>query len=124
MYTRDLTGREKQAIRRLVRAMCANYDEEYECLPLEGPCYMLCIGFNTSRLCKYFKKCVMPLNPGLERVFSGGAAINTKPCAFCGRAFLLNGRQAYCSKRCATAQRRLSVARNVKALRERKRHRV
>lgn len=35
MPVRELTGREKQAIRRLVKSSCANYDEEYGCLPLD-----------------------------------------------------------------------------------------
>jgi hypothetical protein len=124
MYTRELTGREKQAIRRLVRTMCASFDEEYECLPLDGTCYRFTIAFNTRKLCKYFQSSVLPLDPKLERVFIGGAMPDTKPCAICGRAFTLNGRQTYCSKQCAATGRRRSVARNVKAHRERERRDV
>ena len=40
MRIRELTGKEKQEIRRLVKTMCANYDEKYRCLPLNGDCYM------------------------------------------------------------------------------------
>ena len=32
---RELTGREKQRIKKLVTSLCANYDKEYGCLPLE-----------------------------------------------------------------------------------------
>ncbi len=119
MYTRELTGREKQAIRRLVKVMCANYDDEDECLPLNGPCYMFFIGFTTSGLCKYFKSAVLPIDPKLERIFTGGVTQGTKPCAFCGRVFPLNGRQDYCSKQCAAESRRRAVARYVRAFRER-----
>lgn len=33
---RELTGREKQKIKKLVTSCCANYDKEYGCLPLSG----------------------------------------------------------------------------------------
>ena len=39
--SRELTREEKSAIRKLVFSLCANYDREYGCLPLDGPCYML-----------------------------------------------------------------------------------
>ena len=38
---RELTREEKAAIRRLVISMCANYDRECGCLPLDCECYML-----------------------------------------------------------------------------------
>ena len=37
--SRELTREEKRAIRKLVFSLCANYDREYGCLPLDGPCY-------------------------------------------------------------------------------------
>jgi len=122
MQIRELTGRERQAIRRLVKTMCANYDADYGCLPLGGDCYMFYgVAHTNSALCKYFRRAVMPLDRELERIFTGGAAPDTKPCAVCGRAFPLNGRQAYCSEKCAAAGRQKSVAGNVRAYRERKR---
>ena len=36
--SRELTREEKSAIRKLVFSLCANYDREYGCLPLDGPC--------------------------------------------------------------------------------------
>ena len=33
---RELTGREKQRIKKLVTSLCANYDKEYGCLPAIG----------------------------------------------------------------------------------------
>jgi len=39
---RELTRHERAVIRKLVVGMCANYDSEYGCLPLDyGGCYML-----------------------------------------------------------------------------------
>ena len=33
---RELTGQEKQRIKKLITSLCANYDKEYGCLPLSG----------------------------------------------------------------------------------------
>ena len=33
---RELTGKEKRQIKKLVVSKCANYDKEYGCLPLSG----------------------------------------------------------------------------------------
>ena len=38
---RELTREEKRAIHKLVKSLCANYDKDYGCLPLDCPCYML-----------------------------------------------------------------------------------
>ena len=38
---RELTREEKAAIRKLVTRLCANYDRDVGCLPLDCPCYML-----------------------------------------------------------------------------------
>ena len=38
---RELTVREKQRIKKLVTSLCANYDKEYGCLPLDCDCPML-----------------------------------------------------------------------------------
>ena len=81
-HTRELSAKEKRAIRKLVTSTCATYDPEYECLLLEGTCYMFTIAFNTSGLCKYFRDAVLPTDPALEAVFTGKA---TKPCQRCGR---------------------------------------
>ena len=121
MKIRDLTGREKQAIRKLVKTMCANYDDEYGCLPLDCDCFMFGKAYSGGALCKWFRKALMPLDPKLEQLFTDGAAPETKPCVICGSAFPLNGRQAYCSGKCAKTGRRKSVANNVRAYRDRKR---
>lgn len=47
---RELTGREKQRIKKLITSLCANYDKEYGCLPLDCDCPMLGICFTNSAL--------------------------------------------------------------------------
>lgn len=37
---RELTGREKQQIKKLITSLCANHDKEYGCLPLDCECPM------------------------------------------------------------------------------------
>jgi len=121
MRIRELTGREKQAIRRLVKTMCANYDDDYGCLPLDCDCFMFGKAYSGGALCKWFRDAVLPLDAELEQIFTGGIAPDMKPCTVCGTAFPLNGRQIYCTDKCAAEGRRKSVAGNVRAYRERKR---
>ena len=119
MHIRELTGREKQAIRRLVKTSCANYDSEYGCLPLDADCPMFDKAYSGGALCKWFRSALMPTDPRLAQIFADNT-VKTKPCAVCGKAFPLNGRQTYCSPQCAKAVRRKSVADSVKAHRNSK----
>ena len=63
--SRELTRKEKTAIRSLVVTWCANYDREYGCLPLDSDCYMLGKCW-TGSYCRYFRESVLPLDPALE----------------------------------------------------------
>ena len=104
--SRELTREDRAAIRSLVVKWCANYDREYGCLPLDCECYMLGKCY-TGALCRYFREAVLPLDPRLEAALAAdGAAPDFKSCPVCGGAFVPNGRQAYCSQRCAQAARR------------------
>ncbi|MCL2774325.1 MAG: cysteine-rich VLP protein [Oscillospiraceae bacterium] len=116
MQYKEFTRREQQAIRRLVTDMCANYDDKYGCLPLNGICYMFTIISPNSPPCKYFRDAVLPLNPSLETVFSG--IRETKPCKICGAEFAPTGRQAYCSEKCRHISRRLATAARVRKHRQ------
>ena len=51
---RELTGREKQRLKKLITSLCANYDKEYGCLPLDCDCPMFGICYTNSALCRYF----------------------------------------------------------------------
>lgn len=96
---RELTREERAAIRKLVVSMCANYDRDYGCLPLDCECYMLGKWWKGG-YCKYFRNAVLPLDPALEAALTGGA-VDMRPCAVCGQPFPMNGKRAYCSDACA-----------------------
>lgn len=103
--SRELTRAEKAAIRKLVLSLCANYDPEYECLPLDGPCYMLGKCW-TGAYCRYFREAVLPNDPALEAaLLAEGPVPETRLCPVCGRSFLPDGRTRYCSAACAHAAR-------------------
>ena len=100
--SRELTRQEKAEIRKLVTKWCANYDKDYGCLPLDCPCYMLGKCW-TGAYCRYFRAAVLPLDPVLERSLTVERITETRPCPVCGRAFLPDGRQRYCSPACTGA---------------------
>ena len=112
---RELTGREKQRIKKLVTSLCANYDKEYGCLPLDCDCPMLGICFTNSALCRYFRKSVLPEDAGLEAVFT---QTPTTHCKQCGKPFPTDGKRVYCSQRCAEEARRKQTAARVRKYRE------
>lgn len=105
MDSRELTRQERAAIRKLVTGMCANYDSEYGCLPLDCECYMLNKWW-TGAYCRYFRNAVLPLDPVLEATLTGRAAPALDACAVCGKPFVPEGKQAYCSPACASAARK------------------
>lgn len=114
---RELTRRERRAIRTLVTGECASYDSEYGCLPLDYPCYMLGKCW-AGAYCRYFREAVLPLNPMLESAITGeGAAPDTRLCAVCGRPFFPEGRQAYCSKACKAEGNRRKSRERVRKMR-------
>ena len=97
---RELSRDERKGIRKLVTEMCANYDRDYGCLPLDCECYMLGKWW-TGAYCRYFREAVLPLDPVLmASICEDGLAPDTRLCAVCGRPFLPEGRQAYCSDAC------------------------
>ena len=112
---RELTGREKQRIKKLVTSLCANYDKEYGCLPLDCDCPMLGICFTNSALCRYFRKSVLPEDAGLEAVFT---QISTTHCKQCGKPFPTDGKRVYCSQHCTEEARRKQTAARVRKYRE------
>lgn len=101
--SRELTREEKAAIRKLVKSLCANYDRDYGCLPLDCECYMFDKCW-TGAYCRYFREAVLPTDPVLEAALTAkGAAPETRPCPICGRPFFSDGRARYCSPACAGA---------------------
>jgi hypothetical protein len=99
---RELTRTERVAIRKLVKDLCANYDNEYGCLLLNGDCYMFYgVAFTNTGMCKYFRNAVLPTNPALEAILTSVATIETRPCGICGIEFPADGKKLYCSDACA-----------------------
>ena len=114
---RELTRKEKEAIRKLVVRECANYDREYGCLPLDWECYMLGKCY-TGSLCKYFRESVLPLNPSLEEILSGKQG--NRICDYCGKSYEGNHKRRYCSDVCAKAGASRKVAERMRKYRKRK----
>ena len=100
MEQRALTREEKAAIRRLVTSLCANYDKDYGCLPLNDVCYMLGKCW-TGAYCRYFREAVLPNDPRLEAALTWeGPLPDRRPCPVCGGPFVPDGKRRYCSTAC------------------------
>lgn len=111
---RELTGKEKRQIKKLVTSLCANYDKEYGCLPLDSECYMFGVCYQNSALCNYFRNAVLPTDPELESVFQPQLLA---VCKQCGKHFPANGKRVYCSENCAAGARRQQTATRVRKYR-------
>ena len=99
---RELTRAECAEIRKLVKGLCANYDNEYGCLLLDGDCYMFYgVAYTNTGMCKYFRNAVLPTNPVLEAVLTSVKVVETRPCGICCKAFPADGKKLYCSDACA-----------------------
>lgn len=97
---RELTRDERAGIRRLATGMCANYDPEYGCLPLDCSCYMLGKCW-TGAYCRYFQDAVLPLDSALEaKLMDSADAAPQRICPVCGTAYIPVTNQAYCSEAC------------------------
>lgn len=121
MDARELTRDEKKKIRTLVTGMCANYDRESGlCLPLDCACYMLHKCW-TGAYCRYFREAVLPLNPELQAALTTeGISPELRACAVCGKAFLPEGRQAYCSDACKAEGNRRKSRERMRKMREKR----
>ena len=104
---RELTRAERAAIKKLVKDLCANYDNEYGCLLLDDNCYMFYgVAYTNTGMCKYFRNAVLPTDPALESVLTSGAAVEMRPCGICGSEFPADGKKSYCSDACARVAQR------------------
>ena len=109
------------ASRSLVTGMCANYDRESGlCLPLDCACYMLHKCW-TGAYCRYFREAVLPLDPELQAALTTeGISPELRACAVCGKAFLPEGRQAYCSDVCKAEGNRRKSRERMRKMREKR----
>lgn len=119
--SRELTTKEKRLIAQSVVKNCANYDRHYEeCLPLDGSCYMMTIGFTDSSLCRYYEKCILPLEAEISEIFSRYGK-NLKTCLICGKRFLVFGNQRYCSAECTVKAKKMADAKRARKYRQKRR---
>lgn len=114
---RELTGREKQRIKKLIISRCANYDKEYGCLPLDCECPMFGICYTNIALCRRFRNALLPTDLELEAVFT---RTPTTICKQCSNPFPIDGKRVYCSDHCAEEARRQQTAARVRKHREKK----
>ena len=114
---RELTEQEKQRIRKLVTQKCANYHEDYVCLPLDCDCVMLGKVFCGNAMCRYFRDSVLPNDSELNAAMQN---LPAKRCKQCGKLFPAKGKQVYCCESCAAEARRQRTAERVRRHRERK----
>lgn len=78
----ELTTKQIRDIKSIVKSECANHADG-KCVPMEMPCPQLTA---EGGLCKYFKECVLPLNPELEHELIGTGY--NKTCKRCGKGFV------------------------------------
>ena len=93
---RELTGREKRRIKKLITSRCANYDKEYGCLPLDCECPMFGICYTNSALCRKFRNTLLPTAPELQAVFQ---PMPLTVCKQCGKVFPKDGKRVYVPKK-------------------------
>ena len=90
------------------------------CLPLDCACYMLHKCW-TGAYCRYFREAVLPLDPELQAALTTeGISPELRACAVCGKAFLPEGRQAYCSDACKAEGNRRKSRERMRKMREKK----
>ena len=115
---RELTEKEVRGIRRLVVERCANYHEDYGCLPLDCNCVMLEKVYCGNAMCRYFRESVLPNDPELSASLQNLAA---KRCKHCGKPFPAKGRAMYCSDRCRKEAQKKQTAKRVQKHRRKRR---
>ena len=114
---RELTEKARRGIRILVTARCANYHEDYGCLPLDCNCVMLEKVYCGNAMCRYFRESVLPNDPELNAALQGAAA---KRCKHCGKPFPAKGRTMYSSDRSRKEAQKKQTAKRVQKYRRNK----
>lgn len=111
-----LTPTQRRRCNRLIRKLCANYDDG-NCLALDEGDGCVCVQIiSLSLICKYFRNAVLPAD---KELCADIYKIHTEPCEICGKAFVpKSNRQKYCAE-CGR-----KVRRKQKTESERKRRRM
>ena len=92
----ELTPSQRRRCNRLIKKLCANYDDG-NCLPLDEGDGCVCVQMiSLSLICKYFRNAVLPAEPLLEADILG---TRFEKCVSCGAPIIKNGnRKKYCEK--------------------------
>lgn len=95
-----LTANQLKQAKRLIRALCANYDSG-RCLILDGACPQY---ISYTLLCNYFREAVLPEDKNLTMAIYGEPVV--RRCVVCGAPLQgKSNRAKYCLK-CAIFMRR------------------
>ena len=91
----ELTPSQRRRCNRLIKKLCANYDDG-NCLPLDEGDGCVCVQMiSLSLICKYFRNAVLPAD---KELYADIFKQRTYRCAECGTAFTPNSnRQKYCA---------------------------
>ena len=104
-----LTLSQRSRCNRLIKRMCANYDDG-NCLLLDDgePCVCVQSISKYGIYCNYFKNAVLPVDEGLHAEIM--KPTDGKRCVLCRQAFASRAKnQRYCPA-CAAKQKRLKAA--------------
>ncbi len=90
----ELTPSQRTRCNRLIRRLCANYDNG-NCLPLDEGDGCVCVQMiSISLICKYFRNAVLPAD---KELYAEIFRQRTYHCAECKAPFVPNSnRQKYC----------------------------
>ena len=81
----QLTPTQRRRCNRLIRKLCANYDDG-NCLALDEGDGCVCVQIiSLSLICKYFRNAVLPAD---KELCADIYKIHTGPCEICGKAFV------------------------------------
>ena len=104
-----LTPAQRRRCNRLIRKLCANYDDG-NCLLLDDgePC--VCVqAISYSLLCRYFREAVLPADRELCADLAA-TADTRKKCELCGKPFPARSNRAKYCDRCAPYAARRNAA--------------
>ncbi len=101
--------------------MCATMAGKAACAFLLTVPAICCTSAGQGRTAVIFREAVLPLNPELQAsLTTEGISPELRACAVCGKAFLPEGRQAYCSDACKAEGNRRKSRDRMRKMREKR----
>ena len=92
----QLTPTQRRRCNRLIRKLCANYDDG-NCLALDEGDGCVCVQIiSLSLICKYFRNAVLPAD---KELCADIYKIHTGPCEICGKNVAPNAAKKYAADR-------------------------